>query len=142
MANPDPPQKILNLAVAARAGQLKTIRTAVGAALEKAGCDSTVCRDVTLAVDEACQNIIRHAYGGDTDEQIQLEINIQDRRLDLRLRDFAETVNVDNIKPRDLDDVRPGGLGTHFIRELMDEVEFVATNQERGNVLRMTKKLD
>ena len=101
-----------------------------------------MCRDVTLAVDEACQNIIRHAYGGDTDEQIQLEINIQGRWLNLCLRDFAETVNVDNIKPRDLDDVRPGGLGTHFIRELMDEVEFVPTNQERGNVLRMTKKLD
>ena len=59
------------------------------------------------------------------------------------LRDFAPHVPPDCMQPRDLDEVRPGGLGTHFILQVMDEVGFVEPPPEGGgNLLRMVKKLD
>ena len=45
------------------------------------------------------------------------------------------------VKPRDLNDIRPGGLGTHFMRETMDEVEFLISPDGGGNLLRMTKQI-
>jgi sigma-B regulation protein RsbU (phosphoserine phosphatase) len=57
------------------------------------------------------------------------------------LRDFAHTVDPNLIKPRDLDDLRPGGLGTHFMQEVMDEVTFMPPPQEGGNLLKMKKRI-
>ena len=114
--------KIFSHTISARASELKEMRNGLKAALETLGCDAATSGDIILAVDEACQNIIRHAYGQECDEQICLEVERQDQTLVLRLQDYAEPVNVDTIRPRDLDDLRPGGLGTHFIRELMDDV--------------------
>ena len=45
------------------------------------------------------------------------------------------------MKPRDLDDVRPGGLGTHFMAEVMDRVEFLTPPEGGGNLLRMVKRI-
>jgi len=50
-------------------------------------------------------------------------------------------VDVSKVKPRDLEDIRPGGLGTHFIREVMDEVEFLRPPNDSGNILRMVKRI-
>ena len=50
------------------------------------------------------------------------------------LRDFAECIDVETVKPRELDDLCPGGLGTHFIAEVMDQVEFMPQPAEGGNL--------
>jgi anti-sigma regulatory factor (Ser/Thr protein kinase) len=56
------------------------------------------------------------------------------------LQDCGPPLDVERIVPRDLDEVRPGGLGTHFIRSIMDEVTY--THKEGcGNVLRMVRRL-
>ena len=57
------------------------------------------------------------------------------------IQDFADTIDVTKIKPRDLNDVRPGGLGTHFIREVMDEVAFLTPPEGRGNLLKLVKRI-
>ena len=44
-------------------------------------------------------------------------------------------------QPRERDDLRPGGLGTHFIGEVMDEVEFMPPPADGGNLLRMVKRI-
>lgn len=133
---------LLSFRFAARAANLKKMREALSDALEKTGCDEAQKGEIVLATDEACQNIIRHAYGGDTDQPIEMDVTRDGETLTLKIRDFAEPVNVDNIKPRNLDDVRPGGLGTHFMRTLMDEVEIQPLDEEGGNLLHMKKKLD
>ena len=56
--------------------------------------------------------------------------------------DFAPPVDPRRVKPRALDDVRPGGLGTHFINECMDECEFRAPPAGAGNRLRMAKRIE
>ncbi len=94
-----------------------------------------------MAVDEACQNVIRHAYRNDPDGEIELEIEHHGDELVLSLRDFAPEIDPDRVRPRDLDDVRPGGIGTHLIREVMDRAEFLRPESGRGNLLRMRKRI-
>lgn len=132
---------LLRLRFPSRADELKGVRDAVAAVFEKIGCSAAQSRDLVLALDEACQNVIRHAYGGDPDGEITLEIRQRGDDLILLLRDFADTADPGTIKPRDLDEVRPGGLGTHLIREIMDEVDYAAAPGDGGNLLRMIKRL-
>jgi anti-sigma regulatory factor (Ser/Thr protein kinase) len=61
-------------------------------------------------------------------------------RLDVTLRDWGRKVDPASIQPRELSDIRPGGLGVHFIREIMDEAVYDPT-PETGTELRMTKRL-
>jgi len=133
--------RLLQLRFRAHARRLKEVRAAVQTAVTRAGCTPACTRDIVLAVDEACQNIIRHAYEGDTNGEIVLEIERQDRDVVFWLRDFAPPVDVSKIKPRDIDDVRPGGLGTHFIRHVMDDSGFVTPESGTGNLFRMSKRI-
>ena len=112
--------QLLTLSVPSRADRLKTIRNAVSETAKYCGCKKDVARDIVIAVDEACQNIIRHAYGGSPNGEIELKICRGDGELIILLRDFAETIDISKVKACDLEDINPGGLGTHFIREVMD----------------------
>ena len=132
---------LVTLHFPARADQLKHIRGQVLDAALRGGCEEAVARDIVIAVDEACQNVIRHAYGGRDDGEAVLECRRMGQHFVVSLRDFANTVDPATIKPRDLDDLRPGGLGVHFINEVMDDVAFMPPPFGRGNLLRMTKKI-
>lgn len=124
----------------AAAEHLRDIRDAVRGAARRCGFPERTVGDLVLVVDEACQNIIRHAYGGAAGD-IVLEIRRVAGALVVVLRDFADPVDPAAIRPRSLDDLRPGGLGTYFINEIMDEVTYTAPPNGRGNLLRMTKRI-
>lgn len=91
-----------------------------------------------LAVDEACTNAIRHAYGNRLGERIVLRFMVKEESLEIQVRDFGEAVDPSTIRPRELGDIRPGGLGTHFIRSAMDEVSYEA-QEGGGTMLRLVK---
>lgn len=131
-------KRILTLRFAAHADRLKGVRAAIEKALAPLGCSASCLQDIVLAVDEACQNIIRHAYGGSPSGEIVLDIDQQQDYLVLWLRDFAPKIDEQSIKPRDLDELRPGGIGVHLIREVMDETGFVPCPS--GNIFRMVKR--
>ncbi len=135
-------KRLLQLRFPARAAELKKIRDAIRKAVEGCGCSAKSTADIVLAIDEACQNIIRHAYHGDSDNVIELEVEHRSDGLVFSLIDQAPAIDPNLVKPRDLDDVRPGGLGTHFIRRVMDEVEFLRPASGRGNLLRMVRRID
>ena len=134
-------EKRFELRFPARAERLKHVREAVHDAAVRVGCGERAIHDIVLAVDEACQNIIRHAYADTSDGEIILEILGEDDNIVVLLRDFAAPVDPTRIGPRDLTDVRPGGLGTHFMRMVMDGVEFLPPPGGRGNLLRMVKRI-
>ncbi|RAU21703.1 serine/threonine protein phosphatase [Paramagnetospirillum kuznetsovii] len=124
----------------ARAETLAQIRADVTRTARELGCHDDLVQDVVLAVDEACQNVIRHAYmGGDGDVVVQVERD--EDLLVIRLMDFAPPVEVAKIRPRALDDVRPGGLGTHLMRSIMDQVDFLPPPAGIGNLLQMVKRI-
>lgn len=95
---------------------------------------------VVLAVDEAVANIIKHTYYGDESQPIVIVFKILEDRLQILLRDFGRKADLKKIKSRDLDDVRPGGLGVHFIKSAMDEVNY-DNSLEVGNQLTLAKYL-
>jgi anti-sigma regulatory factor (Ser/Thr protein kinase) len=112
----------------------------VGQLCELLGCSTEERRKIVLAVDEACANIIKHTYNGDRNQSIEIFCKGNDDLLEIVLGDCGPPLDLDGILPRDLDDIRPGGLGTHFIRAVMDEVNY-AHKEGSGNVLRMVKRL-
>lgn len=105
-------------------------------------------RAIVRSVDEAVANVIRHAYKG----RAGLPITLICRRLwgsrdpkvatglEILLQDSGEAADPKKLQGRPLDEVRPGGLGLHFMRQSMDKVEFSRKNGK--NLLRMVKYLE
>ncbi len=128
---------------AGRYDSLAAIGGFVAKAAEAAGLDSPAVQAVELAVDEACTNIIDHAYGGEGRGDIEVTYRTNGNGLTVILRDHGEPFDLDLVPQPDLQapltDRNGGGLGLHFIRELMDEVRFEFT-QDSGNVLTMIKR--
>lgn len=121
------------------ADQLKPVRCQIRSIIENMGFEKDQLCCIILAVNEACMNIVQHAYGNQSNGEIILEIYNDPRQITFRLIDFAPPVDACTIKSRDLDDIRPGGLGVHLIREVMDEVEYLNDPEGIGNILIMKK---
>ncbi|HEX9653583.1 MAG TPA: ATP-binding protein [bacterium] len=119
---------------------LKIIRASVSHLCEICGFAEDERNAVTLAVDEAVANIIKHTYNSANNKPIVIFFRVLDDRLQVVLRDFGNKLDLSKIKSRNLDDVRPGGLGVHFIKSAMDEVHYDNT-LEVGNQLTLTKYL-
>ena len=108
------------------------------------GLDEDTAESITLAVVEALTNVIRHSYGGPCDKPIIVRLNKiccaekNKSALEIVIRDFGKQVNTDTIKSRDLDELKPGGVGVHIIHSVMDEVEFSLADN-CGMQLRLVK---
>ena len=136
-----PGEPISQMRIASRPDCLRLVRTMVREAGDANGCGDDCISQMVMAVDEACQNIIRHAYLGDPDGEIVVDIRRQGETIEIHLLDFAAPVDVSSSKPRRLDEVKPGGLGTHFIQECVDECGFLTPPDGTGNCLRLVKKI-
>jgi anti-sigma regulatory factor (Ser/Thr protein kinase) len=119
---------------------LNILRAVVKFRAQEAGISKTDAEHMALAVDEAAANIIRHTYCGCHDERMALEIRSLPDRLEFFLEDWGPKVREDLIRPRPLEELRPGGLGTFFIYSLMDECSY-DPDFEKGNRLKLVKFL-
>jgi len=135
------PRLLFSMCFAATSGQLKPMRDAALAAVLAQGADAELANNIVLALNEACMNVIQHAVPGSAGAQISVELLRQEGTLIVHVLDDAAPVDVSTVEPRDLDDVRPGGLGVHFMREIMDQVEFLPPPAGFGNFLRMRKRI-
>jgi anti-sigma regulatory factor (Ser/Thr protein kinase) len=124
---------------------LCVVRAAVSAAIQRFGFDEDESGKVILAVDEAVTNVMRHGYDNADDQPIWVYVRPTDHRgragVTILVEDRARQVEPENIRGRELADVRPGGLGVHIIREVMDEVQY--TKRSGGGMrLLMAKSAD
>lgn len=94
---------------------------------------------MVLGVDEACTNIIRHAYQQREDQLISLSLEGRKNCVCLRLRDYGKKTPATEMKSRPADLIKPGGLGLHLIRNAFDQVDYVL--RSRGTELVLTKNL-
>ncbi len=139
---------LLKLELLSDPSLLCVVRAAMERLTEVFGFSAAECRSVTRAVDEALTNIMRHAYGGQPGRPIEMICrHLPQRRaaagggdgLEIVLCDRGPAVDPAKLRGRRLDEIKPGGLGLHFIRQSMDTVEFTRT---RGvNRLRLIKYL-
>ena len=123
------------------------VRAALERATEVMHFPEPDCRAIVRSVDEALANVIRHAYKGRTGLPIEVTCfrlwsgndERTPRGIEILLKDSGSAVDPKRFKPRSLEEVRPGGLGIHFMKESMDVVEF---HRKSGkNLLRMVKYL-
>lgn len=133
----------LRLELTSDPAELPTTRDRVRAWLAAAGWNGPDIADVELAIDEALTNIIRHGYGNERGHPIELSLTIerataQPLMLHVCLRDWAQQVPLDRIRGRDLEDLRPGGLGVHIIQKVMDSAEY--SHAEGGGMRLVMRK--
>ena len=119
---------------------LKEIRNFAREVLSKDDIFKSTSDDVVLALAEAAQNIVKHAYSGkESSDNLKVEISFENNQLKIDLYDKGEPAIPTNIKPRDVDDIKPGGLGTFFIGQIMDEVLFKTAATDWVNHLVLIK---
>lgn len=135
-------ESIAILTVPARAERLKLVRALVGNAAENAGCRAETASQIVIAVNEACMNIIQHGYGDDMEGDIVVSVSRTGSELNIRIEDTAPPVDSDRLQPRDPDELRPGGLGTFFINEIMDNWTIGQRTERQGNYLQMSRKIE
>ncbi|CAN5738453.1 hypothetical protein BH11PLA1_BH11PLA1_06830 [soil metagenome] len=110
----------------------------------RCGFSDEACGQLALALDEALCNVIRHGYGRAVDRPIWISLTFvggiatpETQRdnpttaLQIVIEDEAKAVDPSTIKSRDLEEIRPGGLGVHIITEVMDSVRW----EQRGSGL-------
>lgn len=95
---------------------------------------------MVLGVDEACTNVIRHAYDLRDDQPIALSVEALNTCVRMRLRDYGEQTPADQMRGRAHNQVKPGGLGLHLIRNAFDKVDYIL--KPRGTELVLTKNLE
>lgn len=126
-----------------RFDSLAAICKFVTRAAEAAGLDAGAVYAVQLAVDEACSNIVEHAYGGAGQGDIECTCRADDGELTVILRDHGRPFDPAGVPKPDihasLDERTGGGLGFYFMRQLMDDVHFEST-PDAGNMLTMVKR--
>jgi anti-sigma regulatory factor (Ser/Thr protein kinase) len=95
---------------------------------------------MVLGIDEACTNVIRHAYDLRDDQPIAISVEALSRCVRVRLRDYGEQTPPHRMRGRAHNEVKPGGLGLHLIRNAFDKVDYIL--KPRGTELVLTKNLE
>jgi anti-sigma regulatory factor (Ser/Thr protein kinase) len=140
---------LLDQSFAANTEVLSEVRLAVRDACQRARGDDKFgeksgeeyCEQMVLAINEACMNIIQHGYGFADGKQFTLRLGVDDGVLLALLLDNGLPVSDADLRPRELDELRPGGLGVHFMRELMDGVAYVQAPEGFANCLQLSKRI-
>ena len=126
----------------ARADALQAVREVVTRGCAECGCTESMATDIVIAVGEACQNVVRHAYKDIEGGEATLEIYCKGGIIEFFLQDSAPPVDPEQLKPKWPEEPRPGGLGICLIHDIMDEVEYLPPPSGQGNLLRMAKYIE
>ena len=122
---------------------LKDVRSFSREVFSKLELDQDLKDELVLAIAEAAQNIVKHAYKDieDTSDKMEITISLKDNELEIGFFDKGRVVDQNNVRHRKIDDVKPGGLGTFFIQQIMDAVVFKEGEKPWINHLVLTKKI-
>lgn len=108
----------------------------VGAAVAHVSDDSEIRNAVTTAFGEAFNNVCIHAYAGQTDGVLEVDVETAPDRVTLHLKDWGASANMDAVAEPDLEGLPEGGLGIFMMHALVDEVVYRSGSP---NVLSLTK---
>ena len=121
---------------------LKDVRSFSREVFDKFNLSQDLKDELVLAIAEAAQNIVKHAYQNEeTQDKMEIRISLKDNELEIGFFDKGRPVEKDNVRHRKIDDIKPGGLGTFFIQQIMDAVVFKEGSKPWINHLVLTKKL-
>ena len=126
-----------------KSSSLKDVRSFSREVFDKLQLDQDLKDELVLAIAEAAQNIVKHAYkdNEDNSDKMEITISLKDGELEIGFFDKGRAVDQNNVRHRKIDDIKPGGLGTFFIQQIMDAVVFKEGEKPWINHLVLTKKL-
>ncbi|HUJ09272.1 MAG TPA: ATP-binding protein [Verrucomicrobiae bacterium] len=127
------------------------IRAIVADLASKIGFDEHEVAKIEIAVDEACSNVVKHAYAGGQewrwqhgDPEIRLDVRTEGDCLVIEITDHGQRFDFANYRPAEIDghlrEMVSGGYGIPIMRRFMDEVQY-SSNDQTGNTLRLVKYL-
>ncbi len=99
---------------------------------------TSIIEDLKSAVDEACSNVIKYAYKNDYTKSIKIEVECTRNIVEVYIEDRGDAPIDKDFKGRELSDIRPGGLGMHFIRKAFDKVIF--SRRGKANKLKLVRR--
>ena len=122
---------------------LKDVRVFCRELFEKLHIQEDLKEELVLAIAEAAQNIVKHAFKNSASptELMVVQISCENNKLQIAFYERGTPVDPKKVKHREIDNVKPGGLGTFFIQEIMDAVEFKDGKKPWINHLVLTKQL-
>ena len=133
------------LVIKSRTENLSSLRDFISDNANNAGLSTDDIDDIILAVDEACTNIIKHAYKSVPDGEIIIEINYNTRKFTIKLIDHGNSFDPESVPVPDLQKYlrqrKVGGLGLYLMRTLMDDVKYVSVPGEYNQIL-LSKNLN
>ncbi|MDX2149781.1 MAG: ATP-binding protein [Bryobacteraceae bacterium] len=137
-------ERRFSLHVPSSTENLAMIRDFVSSVGSQAGLADSDRSKVELAVDEACANVIEHAYGKDVTKDVIVRATIDTDQIIIEVIDTGKGFDPGGVEQKDLDRLvrerRSGGLGMRMMKALMDEVVYQIVPGEK-NELRMVKRL-
>ena len=133
------------LTVKSRTNNLSIIRDFICNAATEIGFSSQIIDNIILAVDEACTNIIKHAYKSFPEGEITVKLKYADKKFTIIIMDHGTPFQPETIPDPDLQKYymqhRVGGLGMYLMKSLMDEVKYVSV-PGKYNQVRLSKNLN
>lgn len=136
--------KTSSIQVESRTERLIAVRDFVSEAARAFGFGDEDISKIALAVDEACTNVIKHAYRSDPTKIIRVDVSAADRAFEVAIRDEGAQFNPTQVHAPDMREYlthyRRGGLGMYLMKSLMDKVEYSIVSG-KANEVRLTKYL-
>jgi len=117
--------------------ELNSVRKFVKSFLSKYKLSNRLTNRIVLAIDEAVTNIIKYSYKKDFTRPIRMKLKLINGSFFVEIRDYGKPVLPGTIIKKDISEVRPGGLGLHFMNEIMDDIKYEP--KKRGTLLKMSK---
>lgn len=107
---------------------LEIIREFINRIARKAGFSEEGADQIELAVDEACTNVIKHAYHFDSKRMLDISVLVDKEKIEIIVTDKGSGFDPDQLAPPDIPkyahEARVGGLGIYLMKTLMDEVSY------------------
>ena len=130
--------KTLLLTIESQTEKLKSVRDFVADAAAGFGFDEETVNKISIAVDEACTNIIKHSYEYSPNGKIDITLKMHEDKFEIIISHDGKSFNPDAVEQPDMKEYlshyRQGGLGMHLMRSLMDRVEYAVKSGNRSEV--------
>lgn len=108
--------------------KLDEIRDFVSDSLKSFNISDDLIYNITLAVDEACTNVIKHAYDNSECGEMIVRIEFDGNKLNISVIDFGKGFDPSGLPVPNIKEYykahKVGGWGIHLMKSLMDEVKF------------------
>jgi serine/threonine-protein kinase RsbW len=135
--------KKLSMNVPSKTENLSAVRDFISDAARRFGFADEDVSNIALAVDEACTNIIKHAYNFDASKEINIVVRMKSPEFEILIADKGKHFRPENVAMPDMKEYltkyKKGGLGMLLMQKLMDKVEYRI--QPSRNVVRLVKYL-